>query len=278
MPFLGTIIKPKIGLKPEAFAKYVYEAGMGGLTNSKDDETLVDQTFCPLVNRVMEVADAIDKVRSETGHRMVHAVNISTRVDKIVELAHKAQDLGANQIMVDYLTCGITALQALSEDPSIKIPIHVHRAMHGAITRDPMHGVSMPVLALLARLCGADSLHIGTFGVGKMEGSEEDSGLSKKAITEELTGLKPCVPVSSGGMYPGIIPPLIKAAGPDIQIQAGGGVSGHPGGVRAGAKAMVQATEAAVKGVALKQYAKTHKELQQALDKWGEINAKVFSY
>jgi ribulose-bisphosphate carboxylase large chain len=278
MPFLGTIIKPKIGLKPEAFAKYVYEAGMGGLTNSKDDETLVDQTFCPLVNRVMEVADAIDKVKSETGHRMVHAVNISTRVDKIVELAHKAQDLGANQIMVDYLTCGITALQALSENPSIKIPIHVHRAMHGAITRDPMHGVSMPVLALLARLCGADSLHIGTFGVGKMEGSEEDSGLSKKAITEELTGLKPCVPVSSGGMYPGIIPPLIKAAGPDIQIQAGGGVSGHPGGVRAGALAMVQATEAAVKGVALKQYAKTHKELKQALDKWGEINAKVFSY
>ena len=136
----------------------------------------------------------------------------------------------------------------------------------------------MPVLALLARLAGADSLHIGTFGVGKMEGSEEDSARSKRTITEELTGLKPCVPVSSGGMYPGIVPPLIKAAGPDIQIQAGGGVSGHPGGVRAGAKALVQATEATVKGISLKQYAKTHKELAQALDKWGEVNAKVFSY
>ena len=278
IPFVGTIIKPKIGLNAKEFAKYVYEAGMGGLTNSKDDETLVDQGFCPIADRTMEVADALDKIYSESGHRMVHAVNVSTRVDKIIELADKVQDLGARQIMIDYLTCGITALQALAEDPSIKVPIHVHRAMHGAFTRDPLHGVAMPVLSQLARLAGADSLHIGTFGVGKMEGSIEDSAQSKRLITEELTGLKPVVPVSSGGMYPGIVPPLIKAAGPDIQIQAGGGVSGHPGGVRAGAMALVQATEAAVQGIPLKTYAKKHKELKQALDKWGEVNAQNFSY
>jgi ribulose-bisphosphate carboxylase large chain len=278
MPFLGTIVKPKIGLGPKEFADYVYEAGMGGLTNSKDDETLVDQTFCRINDRTMAVADAIDRVRSDTGHRMVHAINISTRVDKILELADKVQSLGATQLMIDFLTTGITAIQAVAEDPSIRLPIHVHRAMHGAITRDPLHGISMPVLSLIARLCGADGLHVGTFGVGKMESSKGDSARSTRALTDELSGQRPSVPVASGGMYPGIVAPLIERAGPDIQVQAGGGVSGHPGGVRAGAKAMVQAAEAAVQGIPARDYAKDHQELQQALDKWGEINANVFSY
>jgi ribulose-bisphosphate carboxylase large chain len=277
-PFIGTIVKPKIGLGPKDFANYVFEAGMGGLTNSKDDETLVDQSFCRLADRTMEVAEAIDRVRSETGHRMVHAINISTRVDKITELADKAQSLGATQLMIDYLTCGITAVQAVAEDPSIKLPVHVHRAMHGAITRDPDHGISMPVLAKLARLAGADGLHVGTFGVGKMESSAGDSELSKKAITQEMAGLLPTVPVASGGMYPGIVGPLIERAGADIQIQAGGGVSGHPGGVQAGAKAMVQAAEAAVQGIPAREYAKDHQELSQALEKWGEVRDDVFSY
>lgn len=278
MPFIGTIVKPKIGLGPKEFANYVYEAGMGGLTNSKDDETLVDQVFCPISDRVMEVADAIDRVKGETGHKMVHAINISTRVDKICELADKAQSLGATQLMVDYLTCGITALQAVAEDPSIRLPIHVHRAMHGAITRDPEHGISMPVLSQLARLAGADGLHVGTFGVGKMEGSTGDSKLSTMALTYKMGVLLPTVPVASGGMYPGIVAPLIERAGPDIQIQAGGGVSGHPGGVRAGAKAMVQAVEAAVKGIPARDHAKDHQELAQALEKWGEVRDDVFSY
>src|SRR5674536_266802 len=42
-PLVGTIVKPKIGLPPRDMADFVYEAGMGGLTNSKDDETLSNQ-------------------------------------------------------------------------------------------------------------------------------------------------------------------------------------------------------------------------------------------
>ena len=47
-PLVGTIVKPKVGLSPKDTAEYIYEAGIGGLTNGKDDETLVDQTFCPI--------------------------------------------------------------------------------------------------------------------------------------------------------------------------------------------------------------------------------------
>lgn len=76
-PLVGTIVKPKIGLDPKATAAYIYEAGSGGLTNSKDDETLVDQTFCPIEDRTKAVAEALDRLKEE-GHRMVHAINIST--------------------------------------------------------------------------------------------------------------------------------------------------------------------------------------------------------
>ena len=55
-PLVGTIVKPKIGLSPKDTANYVYEAGAGGLTNSKDDETLTNQTFCPIEDRTVAVA------------------------------------------------------------------------------------------------------------------------------------------------------------------------------------------------------------------------------
>ena len=266
-PLVGTIVKPKIGLNPKDTAKYVYEAGSGGLTNSKDDETLVDQKFCPIEDRTIAVAEALDKLESE-GHKMMHAINVSTRNDKIVELAEKVQEWGAREIMVDVITCGFGAVQAIAEDPSIKVPIHVHRTMHGAFTKDPLHGVAMLPLTKLVRMCGGDALHIGTLGVGKMSGStKEDSNLT--ACLGNDVPYKPVMPVCSGGVYPGIVEDIVKKAGFNVQIQAGGGVAGHPGGVRSGAMAMSQAVDAAFLGIPKAEYAKDHKELAIALDMWG---------
>jgi len=266
-PLVGTIVKPKIGLDPKETASYVYEAGSGGLTNSKDDETLVDQRFCPIEDRTKAVAESLDRLKEE-GHLMLHAVNISTNGDKIVELAEKAQSWGAKQIMIDVITCGFGAVQAVAEDPSIKIPIHVHRTMHGAFTKDPLHGVSMLAVTRLVRMCGGDALHVGTMGVGKMSGNKGDYD-SMNACTNLSVPFKPMMPVCSGGMYPGIVGPLVRVAGKNIQIQAGGGVAGHPEGIRNGARGMCQAVDAACLGIDATEYAKTHHELKLALDKWG---------
>jgi ribulose-bisphosphate carboxylase large chain len=266
-PLVGTIVKPKIGLDPKNTAKYVYEAGAGGLTNSKDDETLVDQKFCPIEDRTVAVAEALDRLESE-GHKMMHAINISTRSDRILELAEKVQGWGARELMVDVITCGFGSLQALAEDPSIKIPIHVHRTMHGAFTKDPLHGVAMLPLTKLTRMCGGDALHIGTLGVGKMSGStKEDSNLA--ACLGDDVPYKGVMPVCSGGVYPGIVEDIVKKSGFNVQIQAGGGVAGHPDGVRAGAMAMSQAVDAAFAGIPKEEYAKDHRELAIALKTWG---------
>lgn len=174
-PLLGTIVKPKIGLNPKATADYVYRVGIGGLTNSKDDETLTDQEFCPILARTRAIAEAIDEVRSETGHKMMHAMNISTRPDKILELADKVISAGATELMVDVITCGFSAVQILAEDPSMTLPLHIHRTMHGAMTRNPEHGISMEIFASLTRMCGGDALHSGDFR-GRKDARREGGG------------------------------------------------------------------------------------------------------
>jgi ribulose-bisphosphate carboxylase large chain len=56
----------------------------------------------------------------------------------------------------------------------------------------------------------------------------------------------------------------------DIAVQVGGGVLGHPGGTKSGAKALRQAIDAYMENRNVKDYAKNHFELEQALELWGD--------
>ncbi|HKJ95334.1 MAG TPA: RuBisCO large subunit C-terminal-like domain-containing protein, partial [Gammaproteobacteria bacterium] len=51
----------------------------------------------------------------------------------------------------------------------------------------------------------------------------------------------------------------------------GGGIIAHPGGPGAGVRAVRQAWEAAVQGIPLATYARTHRELAQSLEKFGDV-------
>jgi len=271
-PHLGTIIKPKVGLNPDQTAKVAYEAAMGGVDFIKDDETLTSQKFCPLEDRLTKVLEKIDQVKEETGRTVLYAVNITATYNKLLELADLAIDNGANCLMIDVLTTGFSAVQVLAEDPSIKVPLHIHRAMHAALTRNPKHGISMMVIAKLVRLAGGDQLHTGT-AAGKMGVKGEAKNIRKinDFLRSDWYGLKTMFPVASGGIHPGIVPINVELLGKDIVVNAGGGIHGHPWGTRAGAKAMRQAIEAVTKGISLDVYAKDHPELDAALKKWRQL-------
>ena len=60
-PHVGTIIKPKDGLPPKDTAEVAYEAAIGGVDLLKDDETLTDQKFCPLIVRLEMVMEALER-------------------------------------------------------------------------------------------------------------------------------------------------------------------------------------------------------------------------
>jgi len=89
-------------------------------------------------------------------------------------------------------------------------------------------------------------------------------------LRNEWYSLKTVLPVASGGLHPALVPPNLELLGyPDLQLNAGGGIHGHPDGTRAGAMAMKQAIEAFMKGIPLEEYAKDHPELKKALEHWG---------
>lgn len=269
-PHVGTIIKPKVGLTPKDTAEVAYEAAIGGVDLIKDDETLTDQKFCPLMVRLEMVMEALDRAKDETGREVLYALNITTGGDRILEVASNAVKAGANMLMVDVLTAGFSAVQCLASDPSINVPIHVHRTMHGALTRNPVHGIAMRPIAKLVRVCGGDQLHTGTVS-GKMGGKAAEILGDNATLTRPAGDLLPVFPVASGGLHPGKVHAEITTLGNEIVLQAGGGIHGHPDGTAAGACAMRQAVDAAFLGVSAKEYAKTHVELRKALEKWGSV-------
>ena len=101
---------------------------------------------------------------------------------------------------------------------------------------------------------------------------EEISRMRVKKTNQRLEqnwrNIKSVMPVSSGGLHPGHVPFLIKHLGKDLVIQAGGGIHGHPFGTKAGAIAMRQVVDAVLKKKSLKEYAKNHVELEEALEQW----------
>jgi ribulose-bisphosphate carboxylase large chain len=52
----------------------------------------------------------------------------------------------------------------------------------------------------------------------------------------------------------------------DFITTMGAGCHAHPGGTKAGAKALVQACEAYLQRIPIEKYAKNHKELAQAIE------------
>ncbi|MHC1631578.1 MAG: RuBisCO large subunit C-terminal-like domain-containing protein [Methanotrichaceae archaeon] len=265
-PLAGTIIKPKVGLNPDDTAEVAGQAVRGGLDLVKDDETLTDQSFCPMTERLDAVMAELDKVETEIGKKAFYAVNVTTGGDQILERAETAIDHAANMVMVDVLTAGFSALETLAKN--IKVPIHVHRTMHGALTRDKHHGISMVSISRLVRLAGGTNLHTGSY-LGKMAGDTQEIDQCRDALRDEWYGLRRVFPVASGGLHPGNVRANLDGYGVDCIVQAGGGVHGHPQGTVAGAKAMVQAVDAWRKGVSTEEYAEDHKELEAALKFWG---------
>jgi ribulose-bisphosphate carboxylase large chain len=264
-PLVGTIIKPKVGLSPKETAEVAGQAARGGLDLIKDDETLTDQAFCPIDERVEAVMAELSKVEDETGKNAFYAVNVTCGADEILDRAEDVIGRGANMVMVDVLTAGFSALEVLSR--GVKVPVHVHRTMHGAFSRDRRHGISMVPISRLVRMAGGTNLHTGSY-LGKMAGDREENDQCRDALRDDWYGLRPVFPVASGGVHPGNVRPNLEGYGIDCIVQAGGGVHGHPWGTSGGAKAMVQAVEAWKAGVSAEEYAKSHKELEAALKFW----------
>jgi len=285
-PLTATVPKPKLGLTANEHAKAGYEAWVGGIDLLKDDENLSSQTFNRFRERLRECFRLRDRAEKETGERKSYLINVTAETNEMLRRAEAVAEAGGEYVMVDILTAGWAALQTLREKcADLKLAIHAHRAFHAAFTRSRLHGMSMLAVSDVARLVGVDQLHIGT-AIGKLESPREEvialrDNLQLRKIDGNASSLgqdwgriKPVFPTCSGGLHPGLIPKLIKIAGADIIVQAGGGVWGHPDGGRAGANALRLAIEATMRGERLEDYARDRKDLRRALGTWGVATFK----
>jgi ribulose-bisphosphate carboxylase large chain len=277
-PFIGTIVKPKVGLNSSEHARVAYESWMGGCDIVKDDENLTGQKFNQFKPRFLKTIKLNEKAEKQTGNKKAYLINCTAEAEEMKKRIRFVEDNGGNYIMLDIITLGWSALQTARN--YTKLPIHAHRAGHAMFDRTPNHGMSMEVIAQLARMVGVDTLHIGTV-FGKMTGAKKEvlhieeeieSPFTMKTnenLSQKWFDVKPVLGVASGGVSPVIVDKLIKLMGNDVVIQAGGGVHWHPKGSRYGAMGMKQAVDATVDGVSLQEYAKTHRELREALVKFG---------
>ncbi len=279
-PITATVPKPKVGYYAEEHAQIGYEIWIGGVDLLKDDENLSNQRFNRFEKRLDLSMKMRDKAENETGERKSYLINITAEVDEMKRRAKLVKDFNNEYVMIDILTIGWAAVQTIREEcEKLGLAIHAHRAFHAAFDRNPDHGMSMKVLAEIARMQGVDQLHIG--GLGKLAGdkievlnnykkiAQNSNESDLEVLAQNWHGMKNVLSVCSGGVHPGIIHRLLELLSMDIAVQVGGGVLGHPGGTQSGAKALRQAIDAYVDNISVKEYAKGHIELKQALDMWG---------
>ena len=276
---VGTIIKPKLGLRPQPFADACHQFWLGG-DFIKNDEPQGNQLFAPLKQTIPLVADAMRRAQDETGQPKLFSANITAddpfemvaRGEFILETF--AENAPHVAFLVDGYVAGCTAVTAVRR----RFPgqfLHYHRAGHGAVTSpQSKRGYTAFVHCKMARLSGASGIHVGTMGYGKMEGGQEDTQIAYMIerdsadgpyFHQEWRGMKATTPIISGGMNALRLPGFFDNLGHCNVIQtSGGGAFGHIDGGAAGAVSLKQARDAWLADAYLVDYAKHHPELRNA--------------
>ena len=266
-PLIGTIIKPSVGLSPEATAQLVDTLTKSGIDFIKDDELQADGPHCPFDERLQRVMEVIERHADRNGRKVMYACNITGEMDEMLRRHDAVMSAGGTCVMVSINSVGLPAVGALRRHS--QLAIHAHRNGWGMYGRSPAIGMSYIAYQKFWRLAGVNHMHVNGL---RNKFCEDDASVIASA-RECLTPMfaepgRGCevMPVFSSGQSARQAPDTYQALGStDLIFACGGGLMAHPGGVAAGVRSLQQAWEAAVAGTSLERFAGEHEELRQAL-------------
>jgi ribulose-bisphosphate carboxylase large chain len=236
----------------------------------------------------------------------VSSPDFETMLDRCQTIIDVGFEKGSYAFLIDGITAGWMAVQTLRRHfHDVFIHFH-RAGHGGFTRPENPFGFSVLVLSKFARLAGASGIHTGTAGVGKMKGSPKEDVTSAKNILrliskghffeqswakisngdkdiasilkEDLShhmvldddswrGMKKCCPIVSGGLNPTLLKKFIDIMkSVDFITTMGAGCHAHPRGTKVGATALVQSFDAYTKKIDIHEYAKTHKELAEAIE------------
>lgn len=265
-PLVGTIVKPSVGLSPEATARLVRTLAEAQIDFIKDDELMANPPHSPLARRVEEVMRVVNDVADRSGKKVMYAFNITDDLDAMLRHHDTVLRAGGTCVMVSLNSVGLAGLPVLRRHSGL--PIHGHRNGWGALTRAPALGFSFAAMQKLWRLAGADHLHVN--GLQSKFFEPDDSVVASiRACLAPAHGGMRALPVISSGQWGGQAPETYRRTQTvDLIYLAGGGIMAHPGGPASGVRALRQAWEAAVRGIPLEAYAEEHAELRQMIERF----------
>jgi ribulose-bisphosphate carboxylase large chain len=269
-PLIGTIIKPSIGLTPEATAEQVRALAEAGIDFIKDDELQAHGPHSPFDQRLQAVMRVVNRHADRTGRKVMYAANITGEIDEMLARLEQIAAAGGTCAMVSLNSVGLPALSALRRHAAVAL--HGHRNGWGMLSRSPALGMSYVAYQKFWRLAGVDHMHVNGL---QNKFCEEDCSVVRSA-RECLTPMFPppapgceVMPVFSSGQSARQAPDTYRALGSTDLIHAcGGGILAHPAGPAAGVRSLHQAWEAAVSGTPLAEHAKTHPELKASLERF----------
>lgn len=238
-PLSATALKP-MGLSPKELADQACEFALGGIDIIKDDHGLADQKFCPFMERVARCAEAVKRANQATGFKSIYMPNVTSRQDRMLDLALEAKRLGAGGLLVSPMLCGMDSLALLAEAKDLDLPILAHPSFGGIYANASQGGISHGVLyGTLPRLLGADATVYPNFG-GRFSFSKEECMEISGMSCALLGNFEPMFPAPGGGMTLERTEEMIEAYGKDFILLVGSGLHRGTGSLRKNAERLIE--------------------------------------
>lgn len=273
-PIIGTIVKPALGLRPHETAAMVGELIAAGVDFIKDDEKLMSPAYSPLAERVKAIMPLILDHEQKTGKKVMYAFGIShADPDEVMRNHDMVLKAGGNCAVININSIGFGGMAYLRKRSGLVL--HAHRNGWDILTRHPGLGMDFKVWQQFWRLLGVDQFQIN--GIASKYWEPDASFIASfEAVTTPLFSPEDCaLPVAGSGQWGGQAPETYERTGRtvDLLYLCGGGIVSHPDGPGAGVRAVQQAWQAAVDGISLADYARSHVELARSIEKFGDGKA-----